>query len=335
MYSRICLRIWAKCNFHPPRIIRSIKHRIPCTFLFQHQSSQLLLTMVLCYARNAIFSLLLLVCITSIPYVAAASAAVCSQLPYDLLLPLSKYPPAESFCTSFFPQQCTSTVSVTNVLTSTVVVRTTVATTPSTISKFLNTLTTQTDMSSGTLTSTTTLSTATDIIITGTSSCKPVCHTNAVTASTDKILLATTTTGTETLTSYTGTSTVVTSTAVATEPSTISKSLVPWRTQSDSRSGTITFTTTLSTATDTTVVGTLDCELLLLPNCDAADVDNMLSNHDYWNRNADTLYWYNHVGQLYDYSHGRCCARIGQKASPWPVFLEEHIFQYIDEKHFE
>jgi len=79
---------------------------------------------------------LLLLCISSSRYTAAASA-VCSQLPYELLLPLSNYAPAEVFCTSFFPQQCTTTVSVTNVLTSTIVVNTTVATIPTTISKSL------------------------------------------------------------------------------------------------------------------------------------------------------------------------------------------------------
>ena len=98
--------------------------------------SATLLTMILSFSCRGFLPLLLL-CVASMSPV-AGSSAVCSQFSYDVLLPLSNYAPAEAFCTSFLPpQQCTTTVSVTNVLTSTIVVSTTVATIPSTISKSL------------------------------------------------------------------------------------------------------------------------------------------------------------------------------------------------------
>lgn len=102
---------------------------------FRHQSTTLLTMISLLFYTRPLS--LLLLHVTSVPH-AAASSAVCSQFPYDVLLPLSNYAPAEAFCTSFLPpHKCTTTVPVTNVLTSTIVVSTTVATIPSTISKCL------------------------------------------------------------------------------------------------------------------------------------------------------------------------------------------------------
>ena len=45
--------------------------------------------------------------------VTQAATGVCNQFPYTLLLPLSNFPAAESFCSSKFPLACTTTLKTT------------------------------------------------------------------------------------------------------------------------------------------------------------------------------------------------------------------------------
>ena len=79
---------------------------------------------------------------TASPVAGSGSGSVCSKLPYDLILPFSNYPPAESFCSSHYP---IPPVTITTTVTSTVTPgndkreaktkKTTVKTTPTTTAK--------------------------------------------------------------------------------------------------------------------------------------------------------------------------------------------------------
>lgn len=76
--------------------------------------------------KMALTSVLLLLLSSSI---ASAAGSVCSQLPYALVLPLSKFPAAEQFCTSHYPVAPIRTTSTAPTKTATTTVATNTITT--------------------------------------------------------------------------------------------------------------------------------------------------------------------------------------------------------------